>query len=150
MVILISVILCSCTNSNKNNENACMNSINLSTQYEKSYRITLDKNKTLHTYVFENQNNEYTSHKSIELMQEEYDNLIRQVETLGEFTVNSDSAVYDYWTVNLKINSNDYVFTYGLADNKNYDSLVENMIRLSTIKIIDSSGNNVLPFQYEE
>lgn len=118
----------------------------MSTQYENSYKITLDTNRTLHTYVFENQSETYQTHKSIKLTQEQYSDIVNKVESLGEFDEKTDSAAYDYWTVNLNINSNNYCFTYGLSKNKNYDNLISDIIKLSAIEIVDSNGDSVVPF----
>lgn len=149
-VIIMSVVLCSCSKVSFNDNSSVDDSIisfDLSTQYEMAYKIILDKKKNLHTYVYENQDDVYKSYKSVLLTQEQYDDIIKKIENLGKFDENSDSAVYDYWTVNLQINTNNYFFTYGLSANKNYDNLVEDIINLSSIEIVDSRGNDIKPFK---
>lgn len=124
-------------------------SITLSTQNESTYKITLDKDRNLNTYVYENQSKDYSSNESVQLSQEQYDSLVEQVSNLGEFKENTDSASYDYWVVNLNVNSEEHNFTYGLAANENYDKLVQSIVELSPIKAVDSQGNGIVPFQAE-
>lgn len=124
-------------------------SITLSTQNESTYKITLDKDRNLNTYVYENQSKDYSSNESVQLSQEQYDSLMEQVNSLGEFKENTNSAAYDYWVVNLNVNSEEHNFTYGLAANENYDKLVQSIVELSPIKAVDSQGNGIVPFQAE-
>lgn len=149
VVAALLIILCACSNSNLKDNGSVESviSFELSTQYERSYKVKLDTKKILHTYVFENGSDEYTAYKSIELSQAQYDDIIKNIDNLGKFDENSASAVYDYWTVNLQMNANNYVFTYGLSANKNYDNLVEDIINLSSIEVVDSRGNDIKPFE---
>lgn len=149
VVAALMIMLCACSNPNLKDNGSVESviSFDLSTQYEISYKVNLDTKRILHTYVFENGSNEYTGYKNVELSQGQYDEIINKIENLGEVDENSASAVYDYWTVNLQMNANNYVFTYGLSANKNYDNLVEDIINLSSIEIVDSRGNDIKLFE---
>lgn len=149
-VIVLSVLLGSCSMNIKNNSDKHADNVfsfDLSTQYETSYRISLDTDRVLHTYVYEDDSNTYTNYNCIKLTQEQYVAVKKQIDSLGKFDENFDTAVYDYWTVNLKINSEDYFFTYGLSANKNFDKFIDDMIDLSSIDVIDSNGNRIIPFE---
>lgn len=153
LVPLVALILTSCSGNNdlsksETNKTADI-SITLSTQNESTYKITLDKDRNLNTYVYENQSKDYSSNESVQLSQEQYDSLMEQVNSLGEFKENTNSAAYDYWVVNLNVNSEEHNFTYGLAANENYDKLVQSIVELSPIKAVDSQGNGIVPFQAE-